>query len=78
MAIRYPAFSKASLWDYVFHRNKNGFHRCTSKIGNKRVIDDDEFRAWIIEQGKKYDKPVDISTDGGSKLEVNLKDGGQE
>lgn len=59
MAKRYPAFSKAALWDYVFHRKKNGFHKCTSKIRSKRVIDDDLFRKWVFEQGIKYEKPVD-------------------
>lgn len=53
MAMRYPAFTEASLWDYVFHRNKNGFDKCTSKIEDKRIIYDAEFQVWVKEKGKK-------------------------
>lgn len=52
MAMRYPAFTEAALWDYIFHRKINGFHACTSKVKNKRIIYDAEFQVWVKEQGK--------------------------
>ena len=62
MAMRYPAFTEAALWDYIFHRETNGFHACTSKIENKRIIYDAEFQIWVKEYNKNNSNTIQQSS----------------
>ncbi len=55
-ADRYPAFTEKAIWEYVADRENNGFDVCTTKVGGKRIIFEDEFNIWVRTIGKDKNK----------------------